>query len=135
MHGRSRKCKKKQKQLSWQSFLPFWDLHTQKLLVERWWNWTLTKLNPGVNFTKLFPFRTIWQKICCSISPMIKTLNFELKFAHFLPNLLKVCQTLCAIKNLSSCASKKAVRVCWWNWSLVRWMCLYFKESWVTDLD
>jgi len=33
---------KAQKRLTtWLSFLRFWDLRVQKLLVERWWNWPL----------------------------------------------------------------------------------------------
>ena len=38
---RSQICKKESKVIS--AFLHFWDLHVQKLLVKRWWNWHLMK--------------------------------------------------------------------------------------------
>jgi len=50
---------------------------------------------------------SICQEIRHSISPTIKTPNFKLKLAHFLPNLFAVHQTLCAKKSLSSCVRKK----------------------------
>ncbi len=59
-------------------------------------------LVPGVDFTKhcppskKLPAHSVW----FTISPPIKTLDFKLKLAHFLPYLFAICQTLCAKKGL-----------------------------------
>jgi len=50
------------------------------------------------------------RKICRSISPMLKTPNFKLKLAHFLPNAVRHLANLCTEKSFSSCARKKALR-------------------------
>jgi len=48
--------KAQKRQSSFQSFLQFWDLHVQKLLVECWWNWPLVPICYVclmVNFTNI----------------------------------------------------------------------------------
>jgi len=67
---------------------------------------TLMKLTAGVDFTKLFS--TIeklpaHEKLVVQFHQCLKTPNFKLKLAHFLPNAVRRSPHLCA---------KKAVRLC-----------------------